>query len=49
MKYEWGNHLENSPIKNIKKTVQIKVKLPHVNKKNTSEEANFCSNTNFSI
>ena len=27
------NHLEENPIKKIEKTVKIKVKLPHVNKK----------------
>ena len=29
---DWGNHLEKKPIKQIEKTVNIKVKLPHVNK-----------------
>ena len=42
------NHLEKNPIQKIEKTVKIKVKLPHVNK-NTSEKANFCSNTVFSL
>ena len=32
-----------------KKTVKIKVKLPHVNKKTTSKKANVCSNTFFSL
>ena len=32
-----------------RKTVKIKVKLPHVNKKTTGEKANFCSNTVFSL
>ena len=32
-----------------KKTVEIKVKLPHVNKKTTSKKSNFCSNTGFSL
>ena len=41
------NHLEKNPIQKNKKTVKIKVKLPHVNKKTTSEKANFCSNTVF--
>ena len=31
-----------------RKTVKIKVKLPHVNI-TSSEKANFCSNTNFSL
>ena len=30
-----------------RKTVKIKMKLPHVNKKTTSEKADFCSNTVF--
>ena len=32
-----------------RKTVEIKVKLPHVNKKTTGEKANFCSNIVFSL
>ena len=39
------SHLEKNPIQKIEKTVKIKVKLPHVNKKTTSEKAKFCSNT----
>ena len=38
-----------NPIQKIEKTVKIKVKLPHVNKKTTSERENFCSNNVFSI
>ena len=30
---DWENHLEKNPIQKIKKTVKIRVKLPHVNKK----------------
>ena len=30
---DWENHLENTRSKKIYKTVKIKVKLPHVNKK----------------
>ena len=30
---DWENHLEKNPIQKIEKTVKIKVKLPHVNKK----------------
>ena len=41
------NHLEKNPIQKIEK--KNKVKLPHVNKKTTSEKANFCSNTVFSL
>ena len=40
---------KKSDLKNRKKTVKIKVKFPHVNKKTTSEKANFCSNTVFSL
>ena len=44
-----GNHLEKKSIQKIDKTLEIKVKLPHVNKKTASEAANFCSNTVFSL
>ena len=30
---DWGNHLEKNAIQKIEKTVKIRVKLPHVNKK----------------
>ena len=30
---DWENHLEKTPIQKIEKTVKIRVKLPHVNKK----------------
>ena len=30
---DWKNYLEKHPIKKIEKTVKIKVKFPHVNKK----------------
>ena len=46
---DWENYLEKKTIQKIEKTVKIKVKLPHVNKKTTSEKANFCSNTVFSL
>ena len=29
----WENHLEKNPMQKIEKTVKIRVKLPHVNKK----------------
>ena len=45
---DWENHLEKNPIQKIEKTVKIRVKLPHVNKK-TTEKPNFCSNTVFSL
>ena len=44
MIYQWaGKTLQKkkSDPKNEKKTVKTKVKLPHVNKKTTSEKANF--------
>ena len=37
------------PIQKIEQTVKIRVKLPHVNKKTTTEKTNFCSNTVFSL
>ena len=41
----WDNHLgKKSDPKNRKKSVIIKVKLPHVNKKTTSEKWKFGSN-----
>ena len=45
---DWENHLEKNPIQKIEKTVKIKVKLPHVNKKPLAK-ANFCSNTLFAL
>ena len=30
---DWENHLEKNPVRKIEKTVKIRVKLPHVNKK----------------
>ena len=47
---DWENHLEKSPSKKSKKkTVKIRVKLPHVNKKPLPRNPNFCSNTVFSL
>ena len=46
---DWENQLEKNPIQKIEKTVKIRVKLPHVNKKTTTEKANFCSNTSFAL
>ena len=40
---------KNPILKIEKKTVKIKMKLAHVNKKLTSEKANLCSNTVFSL
>ena len=45
----WEKPLRKKFDPKIEKTVKIKVKLPHVNKKTTSEKANFCSNTVFSL
>ena len=30
---DWENHSEKNPIQKIEKTVKIRVKMPHVNKK----------------
>ena len=38
---DWENHLQKKSDPKNRKTVKIKVKLPHVNKKTTSEKANF--------
>ena len=46
---DWENHLEQNSIQKIEKTVKIRVKLPHVNKKTITEKPNFCSNTVFSL
>ena len=35
------NHLEKNPIQKIEKTVKIKVKMPHVNKKPIARKRNF--------
>ena len=43
-----GKPLKN-PIQKIEKTVKIKVKLPHVNKKPLARKRIFCSNTVFSL
>ena len=47
--YEWIGKLfsKKNQIKKIEKPVNIKVKLPHVNKKIFSEKSNFCSNSVF--
>ena len=45
---DWENHIEKNPIQN-EKTVKIRVKMPHVNKKTTTEKPNFCSNTVVSL
>ena len=45
---DWENPLEKIQIQKIERTVKITVKMPHVNKKTTSEKANFCSIAIFS-
>ena len=35
---DWENHLEKNPIQKLEKTVKIKVKLPHVNKKSLARK-----------
>ena len=45
---DWENHLEKNPIKKFEKTVKIS-KIAACEQKNTSEKANFCSNTVFSL
>ena len=44
---DWKNYLQNKS--NPKIEINSKMKLPHVNKKTTSEKATFCSNTVFSF
>ena len=44
-----GKHLQKNPFQKIEKTVKIRVKLPHVNKKPPTEKPNFCSNTIFAL
>ena len=46
---DWENHLEKNPIQKIEKTVKIKVKLPHVNKKPLARKRIFVQNTVFSL
>ena len=45
---DWKNHFEKNLIQKIEKTVQIRVKLPHVNKKPLPRNRNFVQ-TVFSI
>ena len=44
-----GKPIKKNPIQKIEKTVKIRVKLPHVNKKPLTEKPNFCSNIVFSL
>ena len=38
---DWEHHLEKNPIQKIENTVKIKVKLPHVNKKQLARKRIF--------
>ena len=38
---DWEKHLEKNPIQKLEKTVKIRVKLPHVNKKIHYRETEF--------
>ena len=43
------NHLEKNPIQKIEKTVKNQREIAACEQKTTSEKANFCSNTVFSL
>ena len=45
---DWENHLEKNPIQKIEKTVNQR-EIAACEQKTTSEIANFCSNTVFSL
>ena len=46
---DWENHLEKNPIQKIEKIVKNKIEIAACEQKTTSEKANFCSNTIFSL
>ena len=46
---DWKNHLEKNPIQKIEKTVKNQSEIAACEQKTTSEKANFCSNTVFSL
>ena len=46
---DWENHLEKKPIQKIEKTVKNQSEIAACKQKTTSEKANFCSNTVFSL
>ena len=50
---DWKKHLQKNPILKIEKTVKIKVKLPHVNKKPLARKRIFvqtpCSHTTLNL
>ena len=45
----WKNHLEKNPIQKIEKTLKNQSEIAACEQKTTSEKANFCSNTVFSL
>ena len=46
---DWETHLERNPIEKIEKTVKNQSEIAACEQKITSEKANFCSNTVFSL
>ena len=46
---DWKNHSETNPIQKTKKTVKNRSEIGACQQKTTSEKANFCSSTVFSL
>ena len=46
---DWKNHLENNPIQKIEKTEKNQSEIAACEQKTTTDKANFCSNTVFSL
>ena len=46
---DWENHLEKNPIQKIEKTEKNQSEIAACGQKTTSEKANCCSNTVFSL
>ena len=46
---DWRNHLEKNPIQKIEKTVKNQSEIAACEQKTTTDKANFCSNTVFSL
>ena len=46
---DWENHLEKNQIQNIKKNSKNQSEIAACEQKTTTEKANFCSNTVFSL
>ena len=46
---DWENHLEKNPIQKIEKNSKNQSEIAACEQKTTSEKANFCSNTVFSL